>query len=110
MKHTLKRLKTVDPKFKTTEDFNNYTQEDERAANEDVLAFLEEMNESDKKIRGDDGPAKSARSKDIFEEEASKGPRLQTDEQKNFIASIENKRRAEDARLVGNEHMKAKDY
>ena len=69
MNHTLKRLKVVDPKFKTTEDFNNYTAEEERAANEDVLAFLEQMNESDKKIRGDSGPAKPARSKDIFDEE-----------------------------------------
>ena len=36
-----KRLKVVDPKFKTAEDFNNYTAADEREANEDVMAFLD---------------------------------------------------------------------
>ena len=49
-----KRLKEVDPNFKTAEDFNNYTPAEERSANDDVLAFLDEMNETDKKIRGED--------------------------------------------------------
>jgi hypothetical protein len=43
MKHTLARLKVIDPKFKTTEDFNKYTKADEAIANDDVLAFLDEM-------------------------------------------------------------------
>ena len=38
------------------------------AANDDVLAFLDEMNEADKKIRGEDT---SSRSKAIFDD----GPR-----------------------------------
>ena len=62
------RLKTLDPKFKTAEDFNNVTPAEEAAANEDVLAFLDQMNETDKKIRGDDSGGKS---KAIFDD----GPR-----------------------------------
>lgn len=46
------RLRVIDPKFRTSKDYNNYTAEDERVANEDVLAFLDEMNTADKKIRG----------------------------------------------------------
>lgn len=43
----LQRLKQLDPKFKTESDFNNYTQEDQRAADKDVLDFLSEMNKAD---------------------------------------------------------------
>ena len=35
-----KKLKELDPKFKTTEDFNKYSPQEEKAANADVLAFL----------------------------------------------------------------------
>ena len=52
LKACVKRLKVVDPNFKTKEDFNNYTPAEEAAANEDVLAFLDQMNEADKKLRG----------------------------------------------------------
>ena len=52
LKAVEKKLKQVDPKFRTASDFNNYTPADERAANDDVLAFLDEMNEADKKLRG----------------------------------------------------------
>ena len=52
LKAVTKKLKQVDPKFRTSSDFNNYTPADERAANDDVLAFLDEMNEADKKLRG----------------------------------------------------------
>jgi len=110
MKHTLDRLKVIDPKFMTTEDFNKYTPADEAIANDDVLAFLDEMHETDKVIRGDNVPAKSARSKEIFAEETTEVPREQTEEQLDFITKLENKRRAEDARYVGNEHMRVKDY
>ena len=64
-----KKLKTIDPSFKTAEDYNNYSPAEERAANEDVLAFLDEMNETDKKIRGED--KSSNRSKAIFEDDRS---------------------------------------
>jgi len=61
-----KRLRVIDPKFTLPEDFNQYTMQDEVDANEDVNAFLAEMNETDKKIRGDDKGVKP--SKAIFEE------------------------------------------
>ena len=102
-----KKLKQVDPNFKTPEDFNNYTPEEERAAQDDVMAFLDEMNEADKKIKGDAGP--NARSKAIFDDGRNAAP-VQTEDQKEFIASLENKRSAEDARYRGNEYMKAKEY
>ena len=65
------------------------------------------MNETDKKIRGQsDGPS---RSKAIFEEDGTK-PDEQSDEQKYFIESLENRRAAESARYNGNDYMKAKEY
>ena len=97
------RLKSLDPKFKTAEDFNNVTPAEAAAANDDVLAFLDEMNEADKKIRGEDTGSKS---KAIFDD----GPRQPSEEQRAFITSLENKRAAEDARYRGNEYMKAKEY
>ena len=54
LKAVEKKLKEVDPKFKTTEDFNNYTPAEAQEANDDVLAFLDQMNETDKKLRGED--------------------------------------------------------
>jgi hypothetical protein len=53
------RLKKLDPKFKTTEDFNNYSTEDQRAANEDVLDFLKKMDTADKKLRQEDSSSNS---------------------------------------------------
>ena len=54
LKACIKRLKVIDPNFKTKEDFNNYTPADEAEANDDVMAFLDQMNEADKKLRGED--------------------------------------------------------
>ena len=102
-----KKLKEIDPSFKLPEDFNNYTPEEERAAQDDVMAFLDEMNEADKKIKGDTGP--NSRSKAIFDDGRNAAPE-QTEAQKEFIASLENKRSAEDARYRGNEYMKSKEY
>ena len=47
----VKRLKEVDTSFKTAADYNNYTFEEEKKANEDVLAFLDEMAANDRKIK-----------------------------------------------------------
>lgn len=107
LKACIKRLKEVDPKFKTQEDFNNYTPQEEAEANDDVMAFLDKMNEADKKLRGEDTSTKTKKA--IFEdsERANKGP---TEEQKRFAATLENKRSAEDARYRGNEYMKAREY
>ena len=106
MKAVRDRLKVVDPSFKTSEDFNNYTPAEEAEANDDVNAFLAEMNQTDKQIRGDKGFAKGGA---IFDEGKNVSAE-QTEEQKAFIESIENKRAAEDARYRGNEYMKAKEY
>jgi hypothetical protein len=46
--YCLKKLKSLDPKYKTSVDFNVYTPEEERAANADVLSFLTEMNKADR--------------------------------------------------------------
>ena len=109
LKAVVKRLKVVDPNFRTAEDFNNYTPADEAEANQDVLAFLDQMNEADKKLRGDDVQTNKKNKSAIFDEGArtNQGP---SEEQKAFAASIENKRSAEDARYRGNEYMKAKEY
>ena len=77
LKAVTKKLKEVDPKFKTPEDFNNYTPAEEQEANNDVLAFLDEMNEADKKLRGDDSQTTRKNKKAIFDESeraANRGP------------------------------------
>ena len=56
LKAVRERLRVVDPSFKTTADFNNYTHADEQEANADVMNFLDEMNQNDKAIRGETGP------------------------------------------------------
>ena len=109
LKHVLKKLKSLDPNFKTEADFNNYTPQDAEDANNDVMAFLDEMNETDKKIRGDGANGSKSQGKEIFADSRS-AVREQTEEQKDFITSLENKRSAEDRRYRGNEHMKAKEY
>ena len=103
------KLKEVDPKFKTREDFNKYTPADEAEANADVLGFLDEMNEADKKLKGEDSREFKHGKKAIFDEgeTVKKGP---TEAQKAFAASVENKRSAEDARYSGNEYMRSKEY
>lgn len=45
--YCLKKLREIDPKYKTTSDFNKYTPEEERAANADVLSFLSDMKKAD---------------------------------------------------------------
>lgn len=62
-----KKLKQLDPKYKTAEDFNKYTPEEEQAANKDVLKFLADMNQNDKKLR-----SQTDDSKNIFAESTNK--------------------------------------
>jgi hypothetical protein len=45
--YCLKKLRELDPKFKTTADFNNYTADEAKEANDDVLSFLSDMNKAD---------------------------------------------------------------
>ena len=49
--YCLKKLKKLDPKFKTEADFNNYTPQEEREANDDVLDFLSDMKKADNQLR-----------------------------------------------------------
>lgn len=76
-KYVLKKLKQVNPNYKTAEDFNNYTPEDERRANDDVNDFFDKMNEADNKLRGDSGSStipsslKGVINSDIFSENRS---------------------------------------
>lgn len=49
--YVLKRLKAVDTKFKTEEDFNKPDPVAEKAATEDVEKFLKEMTHTDAKLR-----------------------------------------------------------
>jgi len=49
--YCLKKLKKLDPKYKTEQDFNNYTPDEEKAANADVLQFLKEMNNADRQLK-----------------------------------------------------------
>ena len=46
-KHVLKCLKTLDPKFRTTEDFNKASPEEVQKANAEVLDFLDDMDKQD---------------------------------------------------------------
>ena len=117
MKHVLKRLKQVDPKFKTIDDYNNATPEEIQAANEDVLNFLDEMDQTDKVLRGPNavdqkaGAKKSKLSEDIFGAADDKNQRTElTDEQLELAAKIEKKRQSESERYKGNEFMRAKEY
>ena len=73
------------------------------------MAFLDQMNVADKRLKGGDAAASSARSKDIFGNDSAANLE-DSEEHKAFIASIENKRLAEDNRYRGNEYMRAKDY
>lgn len=52
LKHIRERLRIVDPKFKTTEDFNSgITSEYAKEVNNDVLAFLKGAKDTDDKLR-----------------------------------------------------------
>jgi hypothetical protein len=45
------RLRVIDPTFKTTEDFNNFTPEYAKDVNNDVLDFLRQAKAADEKLR-----------------------------------------------------------
>ena len=90
----------MDKRFKTSEDFNRYDPEEERRANDEVNAFLSEMNQTDKKLR--DGA--------IFESEGNKENRSQGGNNSDFLTSLQTKKKAEEERLKGNEFMKSKEF
>jgi tetratricopeptide (TPR) repeat protein len=98
--YCLKRLKQLDPKYKTTEDFNKYTPEEEKAANKDVLNFLNDMEKADKKLQREKDQSGA-----IFDHTAKENTSSNV-----FSNDIEQKRKAENERLKGNEFMRAKDY
>lgn len=103
------RLKIVDPTFKTTEDFNNYTSDYAREVNSDVLDFLRQAKQNDEKLR--DGVVKQGLKKvdpSIFAESDPTGEPSQS--AIDFAAEIEKRRLAEEKRMMGNESMKSKDY
>ena len=110
--YVLKKLKQVDKTFKVTEDFNNATPEEVAAANNDVLDFLNQASETDKKLRGSNATESSAKmSKDIFGN--SKGndkPAAPSQAQLDFAEEIERKRTAENEKNKGNEFMKSKEF
>jgi len=45
------RLRVVDPSFRTTDDFNNFTAEYAKEHNDDINAFFSKAKESDSKLR-----------------------------------------------------------
>lgn len=92
-KHCLARLKQVDPTFKTTEDFNNYTPEEAAAANSDVNNFLADMMKMDGKIREGNTT--------IF------GDNNATNE---YAEEVTKKQLAENERLKGNDCIKSKEF
>jgi tetratricopeptide (TPR) repeat protein len=106
------RLKVVDPTFKTTEDFNNYSSEYAREVNSDVLDFLRQAKQNDDKLRdGVNASVKGGKRVDpsIFidtPEVAAQPSQAAMD----FAAQLEKKRLAEEKRFMGNESMKSKDY
>lgn len=100
--YCLKRLKVLDPKFKTEADFNNYTPAEERAANDDVLDFLNDMNKADSQLRRSHEASQA-----IFE---SGKENSSEDLNQGYAGQYNKKRQAEDERLKGNEFMKSKDY
>ena len=109
------KLKSVDPSFKTTEDFNNYTSEYAREVNNDVLAFLRQANETDQKLREGVAPKsmQGIRKLDqsiFIESKHVEEDGKPTQEALDFAAHIEKKRLAEEKRYMGNESMKSKDY
>lgn len=102
--HCKAKLRQLDPKFKLPEDFNNYTPEEEKAANKDVLSFLSDMESADKKLkreRDDNGG-------EIFPDLTSKENKSAANN--SFASNVHRKRKAEEDRLKGNEFMKAKEY
>lgn len=110
------KLRVVDPSFKTSEDFNNYTREYADEVNNDVLNFLRQAKQNDEKLR--DGmaqkhPAGIRKLDQTIFEDSSKDPKFEpkpTQAALDFAAQIEKKRIAEEQRFMGNESMKSKDY
>ena len=110
------RLRVVDPKFKTTEDFNTgISTEYAKEVNSDVLAFLKQAKENDEKLRDGVAPLNSTGTKNmeksIFgESKLAQHEPKPTQQALDFAAQIEKKRQAEEQRFMGNESMKSKDY
>jgi tetratricopeptide (TPR) repeat protein len=117
------RLRVVDPSFRTTEDYNNYSAEYAKEYNEDINAFLSKAKESDSKLRQGTvigGDKKSANSRDILSESIfgdKKKAAAKTEEKfvpsqsaLDYAAEVEQRRLAEDQRYKGNECMRSKDF
>ncbi len=95
--HCLKKLKSLDKRFKTAEDFNRYDPEEERRANEDVSAFLSEMAQTDQRLRDS--------AEDAAGDKENRG-----ENHCDFLSALQRKKKAEEERLKGNEYMKGKEY
>ena len=77
-----------------------------KAVAEDIQAFLQDINQTDKKLQRE--TERDDRSKDIFGSED--GSQKENKSLNAMIEEIERKKQAENERLKGNECMKAKDY
>lgn len=100
--HCKAKLKKLDPKFKLPEDFNKYTPEEENAANKDVLSFLSDMENADKKLKRE----RDENGGEIFPDSSKENKNANN----SFASDVHRKRKAEEDRLKGNEFMKAKEY
>ena len=96
------KLKKLDPKFKLPEDFNKFTPEEEKAANKDVLSFLSDMENADKKLKRE----RDENGGEIFPDSSKENKNANN----SFASDVHRKRKAEEDRLKGNEFMKAKEY
>ena len=101
MLYCLKKLKQVDRNFRTAEDFNNFTPQEAKAANDDVLSFLADMSKADQRLR-----AQHEKSSEIFDNMKEN----QNDLNEGYAGEYNRKKKAEDERLKGNEYMKSKEY
>ena len=109
-KYCLTKLKQVDKTFKTEDDFNNATPEEIAAANDDVLDFLNQASETDKKLRGNAAESSKKRSKDIFDSPNSARQAEPSAEQLAFAEELEKRKQAENEKNKGNEFMKSKEF
>jgi len=101
--YCLKRLKVVDKKYKSAEDFNRSDPVAEKAANVDVMTFMKEMEQTDRKLRG---TATANGSNEIFTNSNKENESGNND----FVAQLQLKNTAENERLKGNEFMKSREY
>ena len=100
--YCLKKLKALDPKFKTTGDFNNYTPDQAKEANDDVLGFLSDMKKADNKLR-----SQHEKNQSIFDNGFGKENQDLND---GYAGQYNEKKKAEDERIKGNEYMKSREY